>query len=226
MTEKNRNAMKGMEYIRWLRSRLRSPLPGFTPEGRFSPRPVQGRNYAEALANPKLAAVLVLLYPKDGCWHIPFVVRPMTMPTHAGQIGLPGGTLRPNERPDVAALREYQEELGADPTAVELLGPLTPIHVHSSGYRIAPWLGVTAETPAFSINTHEVESLLEIPLSHLIDPRNLARQWRSHRGELYESPHISCGTHQIWGATCVIVGELILLAEEYLAPTAHPSLRD
>jgi len=215
--ESSPNAMDGLSFIRWLRTRLKSPLPGFTPGGRFSPRPVQGRNYAEPLNNPKPAAVLLLLYPKEGTWHIPFVVRPLTMPTHAGQIGLPGGTILPNEKPEVAALREYQEELGADPDRLEMLGSLTPIHVHSSGYRIHPWLGVAFQTPAFSINSREVESLLEIPLAHLMDHRNFGSRRQTHRGETYESPCFSFQSHQIWGATCVILGELILLAEEYAA---------
>lgn len=222
--ESSPNAIDGLGFIQWLRTRLKSPLPGFTPEGRFSPRPVQGRNYAEPLSDPKLAAVLLLLYPKRGTWHIPCVVRPMTMPTHAGQIGLPGGTLLPNEPPAVGAIREYQEELGAGPDQVELLGPLTPIHVHSSGYRIHPWLGVAFQTPDFSINTHEVEGLLEIPLAHLMDRRNFSSQPRTHRGETYESPCFSFQSHQIWGATCVILGELILLAEEYLATARRPHI--
>ncbi|NMC20954.1 MAG: CoA pyrophosphatase [Thermogutta sp.] len=218
------DAIHGTDFIRWLRTRLKSPLPGFSPEGRFSPRPVRGRNYAEPLAQPKPAAVLLLLYPREATWHIPFVVRPWTMPTHAGQIGLPGGALLPNEAPEVGALREYREELGADPEQVELLGSLTPIHVHSSGYRIDPWLGVAFQTPAFSIDTHEVAGLLEIPLAHLMDRRNFGSQQRTHRGETYESPAFSFENHQIWGATCAILGELILLAEEYLTQTGRPSL--
>ena len=218
------NPIEGMDFIRWLRARLKSPLPGFSPGGRFSPRPVHGRNYAEPLSNPKSAAVLVLLYPKDGIWHIPFVARPLTMPTHAGQIGLPGGTLLPDEKSDVAALREYEEELGAGADAVELLGALTPIHVHSSGYRIDPWLGVTTEAPAFSIAAKEVDRLLEIPLSHLMDRKNFGSQRRTHRGETYDSPCFLFGADRIWGATCVILGELILLAEEYLAMVSRPPL--
>ncbi len=206
---------EGGEFLRWLRLRLKHPLPGFSPEGRFSPRPVKGRNYAEPIPNAKPAAVLVLLHLKNGAWHLPCVVRPWTMPTHAGQVGLPGGTIRPNEPSQVAALREYQEELGADPAEVELLGSLTPIYVHSSGYCIRPWVGFTSHSPIFNINTREVARLLEVPLADLLDCRNFGHQQRSHLGEIYESPHFQIAEHQIWGATCVILGELVLLVEEY-----------
>ena len=62
----------------------------------------------------------------------------------------------------------------------------------------------------------EVEELLEVPLTHLLDPTNFGSHRREYRGQPYDAPHFAIGRHRIWGATCLILGEFVTLVEEFL----------
>src|SRR6266542_5399082 len=71
------------------------------------------------------AAVLLALSPVEGADDLSLVLvrRPHFMRNHAGQVGLPGGAVEPEDRDEVAAaLREAHEEIGLDPAGVRVLG--------------------------------------------------------------------------------------------------------
>jgi hypothetical protein len=86
--------------------------------------------------------------------------------------------------------------------------------VHASNFAIEPWVGFTRERPPMTPDSREVEALLEVPLVHVLDPANLGAQTRHYQGQPYTAPHILWQTHCIWGATCMILGELVTLLEE------------
>src|SRR5438477_3032478 len=79
------------------------------------------------------AAVLLLLYPRSGEDYIIFTRRTDTVEHHKGQISLPGGSQDPTD-PDAiyTALREAQEEIGLDPSMVEVVGTLHDMFVRVS----------------------------------------------------------------------------------------------
>lgn len=192
---------------------LAGPLPGPMVGSRFEPRPALGQRYDQAPAEARQAAVLVLLYPHDDCWHLPLTVRHARLASHAGQISLPGGRIDPGETGAMAAVREFHEELGAVGLPIELLGRLSPIYVGGSNFRVEPWVGVAGERPALTPNAAEVEAVLEIPLAHLLDPANFGSRERTYHGQPYTAPHFLWHSHCIWGATCMILGELVALLE-------------
>jgi 8-oxo-dGTP pyrophosphatase MutT (NUDIX family) len=199
----------------WLTERLQRPLPGAMLDERFSPRPSPWPDEHVIPADVRHAAVLILLYPHAGEWHIPFILRPTDSTVHSGQICLPGGAIEPGETDAVAALREFHEELGDDGTEIELLGSLSPWHVRASNYLIAPWIGCSTRRPHFTPNEVEVAAYFEIPLAHLLDPANLSAHEREFRGNMHTFPHFHWSGQQIWGATCRILGEFVTILEEY-----------
>ena len=67
-------------------------------------------------------------------------------------------------------------------------------------------------------NPAEVAEVLEVPLDHLSDPANLSSHQRTRRGQPYTAPHFQWQHHQIWGATCMILGELLTILEQ-IEPT-------
>ena len=71
-------------------------------------------------------SVLLALAPVDGADDLELVLvrlRPGHLRQHAGQVGLPGGAVEPEDADGVAAaLREAQEEVGLDPSGVRVLG--------------------------------------------------------------------------------------------------------
>lgn len=194
--------------------RLTRPLTGPVVGSRFEPTPRYDRQYDCPPPDARQAAVLILLYPHEQRWHLPLTLRPAHLPDHAGQISLPGGAIEPGEAGHDAAVREFHEELGADGHAIELLGRLSCLYVHASHFRIEPWVGVTWQRPAMTPNPAEVAALLEVPLDHLLDPTNLSCHTRTYRGQSYTAPHFAWQEHSIWGATCMILGELVTVLEE------------
>ena len=112
------------------------------------------------------------------------------------------------------ALRELHEELGIPSDRVQLLGPLTPIYVFASNFWVHPLVGIARHAPRFQPNPSEVAELVELPLNVLLDPANHGAH-RIERGDIdFAAPHIECGRHQIWGATCMMLGELISVLQD------------
>lgn len=158
--------------------------------------------------------MLVLLYPHRAVLHLAFTRRTDTVATHRGQISWPGGAREGKELPVETALRETEEELGIDPTTVEVLGQLTPLATGSSGYLITPVVGWTPARPAFRPDPREVAELLEVPLELLRAPDVLRRGVWNVRGRRTIVPYYRVGPEvAIWGATAMILSEFLAMAD-------------
>lgn len=90
-------------------------------------------------------------------------------------ISFPGHWVFPGGRADAGdadplatALREAEEEIGLDPSRVEILGRLGD-YVSHSGFRIAPVVALVQPPVQFSAEPTEVDAIAEIPLAHLLD---------------------------------------------------------
>jgi len=197
-----------------LRARLREPLPGAAIGPRYGPGSGSARHDDQAPPDARPAAVLALFYPREGRWHLPLTLRPSHLPDHAGQVCLPGGAIEPGETSGEAAVREFHEELGAADQPIEMLGRLSPLYLPGSGFRVQPWVAATDCRPPLTPNPAEVDQILEVPLAHLLDPANLGSHQRRDKGRPHTAPHFAWQTYRIWGATCMILGELVTLLEE------------
>ena len=152
---------------------------------------------------------MILLYPHNQRWHLPLTLRPAELSNHAGQVSLPGGAVEPGETAWEAAVREFHEELGGEGHEIDSLGPLSPIYVSASNYTVHPSVGVCSKRPDLVPNPDEVAELLEIPLGHLLDPANFGHFERESDGQSCRIPHFRWQPYRIWGATCMILGELV-----------------
>jgi 8-oxo-dGTP pyrophosphatase MutT (NUDIX family) len=197
-----------------LSRRISAGLPGREAQRMFEPELGYGRHFGPAPHDVRRAAVALLLYERDGVAHLPLIVRPQELSAHGGQISLPGGLIEPDESAVDAALRELQEELGVSADAVEPLGPLTPLYIFGTKFHVRPWLATIDRPPAFVPNPAEVAELLEVPLTHLCDPANRRRRHRAMRGLDQQIPYLDFHGHAVWGATAMILGELIALCDE------------
>jgi 8-oxo-dGTP pyrophosphatase MutT (NUDIX family) len=190
--------------------KLTQPLPGWSAHSRYQPELSFGRHRGPAPAHVRQAAVLILLYPHQDAWHVPLMLRPANMPDHAGQVSLPGGLIEPGETSRQAALREFVEELGVPSERLEMLGSLSPLYLFASNYQITPWVAAAHHAPPFQPSPREVERLLEVPLAHLVDPANTERFERVQRGLSFEAPCFRWQSDRIWGATSMILAELVV----------------
>lgn len=196
---------------------LERPLPGAAAHRHFAPELAYGRHAGPAAFDARKAAVLVLVYLYEGEWFIPTMVRAVGMKQHAGQIALPGGTIDAGETSQETALREFEEELGASRNEIDVLGPLTPIYVFNSNFYVSPFLGISATRPSFQPSADEVAELIEIPLAALMAKENHGNHQIRRRGLTFRTPHIQIGQHRIWGATCMILSEVMAIMDECAA---------
>lgn len=198
-----------------LRVRLSGTLPGVEAQMRFVPSPTRpGWRIDHYPEDARIAAALLLIYPREEGIAIALTVRASGLARHAGQISLPGGAADPGETLAETALREASEEIGIDPSAVRVLGELTPVHVLVSGFTLHPVVGVTDARPGFIASPDEVEEVIEVSLDDLRDASRIRKGTRIREGMAVEFPYFDLAGHQVWGATAMVLGEFVCLLDE------------
>jgi 8-oxo-dGTP pyrophosphatase MutT (NUDIX family) len=150
------------------------------------------------------AAVLVPLYFDRGELHVVFTKRTDRVQSHRGEVSFPGGAMDATD-PDLTftALREAQEEVGLDPAHVSVIGQIDDI-VTISDFHVSAYVGEIdpARSPYGWLPAEaEVAAMIEAPLSHLRDPKNMVELPRQRNGEMVIQEGIQFGEHTIWGAT-------------------------
>lgn len=202
--------MKVKEFMRSLEDKLAGPKPGLKAQLAMITRPRPGNQvYQEVEASSHKAGVLVLLYPRKGRLHLVLTRRTEQVDYHKGQISFPGGRQEKGETLEQTAEREAREELNVDPDSIRILGRLTPLYIPPSNYCIYPVVAVSEARPDFRPFRLEVDEVLEVPLNHLLNPRNARRETWSLGGTDVEVPFYLFGEHKIWGATAMVLAELV-----------------
>ena len=156
------------------------------------------------------AAGLVLLFPIDEGAHIALTVRSKTLGRHSGQVSLPGGVAEPGETFEQAALREAHEEVALAPSRVRVLGALTPLDIPVSGFRLHPIVGAMTQRPALR-PSGEVAQILEVSVAELIDQSSKVSITRVRSGQELTVPAFRIAGTEIWGATAMVIAELLVL---------------
>jgi 8-oxo-dGTP pyrophosphatase MutT (NUDIX family) len=159
----------------------------------------------------KDAAVLVPLYAEP--FSLILTERRSDLRRHAGEISFPGGRQdRPDEDLRSTALREAEEEIGLDPTAVDLVGALPPVGTFVTGYRVFPFVGIVQPGQVWRPQATEVAQVLEFAVADLIAGHEMQRLLR--KGVPIKTPTYTVDGHLVWGATARILESLL----ERLAP--------
>jgi 8-oxo-dGTP pyrophosphatase MutT (NUDIX family) len=163
--------------------------------------------------NATPAAILILIYDLDGEAHILFTERTHRVEHHKGQISFPGGACdESDDCMETTALRETAEEIGVLPEDVEVIGQLDDM-LTISNFLVTPYVGVlrtNSEYP-FVINHHEVVEVVQVPLSHLLDDRNMELEVRQFKGKQVLVPAYTYEGHRIWGATARMLHQFLEL---------------
>ena len=209
-----KNVTISLELSRRIAKQLSRPLPGRKAQSRFAPELSYGRHRGPIAFNAQHAAVLALLYPTEDGWCIPLTLRPEHLPSHASQICFPGGMSENGETSEQTALREFEEELGVAADNVQLIGSLSPIYVFNSNFWVTPLVGVAHAAPQFTPNPSEVAEVVVLSVDTLMNEASYGEHTIDQRSIRFRAPHITCGTHRIWGATSMIFGELIAVIRE------------
>jgi hypothetical protein len=98
-----------------------------------------------------------------------------------------------------------------------VLGQLTPLPVPVSRHLLHPVVGVAARRPHFRIASAEVDRLIETSIPHLRAADTLrVHQRPRYRGAegLMDVPHFEVDGTQVWGATAMVLAELLAILDE------------
>lgn len=203
-----------MDFINRFKKNLEAPLPGKDAQYEMA-RNFRSRANITAPPNARTAGVLALFYPKNEEWHIALIRRRAhEKDPHSAQISFPGGKFEESDGSLLnTALREAQEETGIAPDKVEMLGPLTSLYIPVSNFEVHPFVGYSTSRPNFIPQEDEVDDILEIPVSFLLDPANIQTTDMVVRN--YPLKDVHCFKFKdniIWGATAMMLNELVTVA--------------
>jgi 8-oxo-dGTP pyrophosphatase MutT (NUDIX family) len=153
------------------------------------------------------AAVLMPLYEVDGETIVILIKRPETMSSHQGEIAFPGGKLEDTDADlEAAALREAQEEIGLEPSAVEVVRRLDGIGTYATRFTITPFVGFLRGRPELDPNPGEVVRVLHVPLSDLLhDDAYRAETWNAEGRPRFDVHFYDLEDETVWGATARIL---------------------
>jgi 8-oxo-dGTP pyrophosphatase MutT (NUDIX family) len=193
-------------------------LPGLEAQRRMAPVPRRGWKPGLLPDDARPAAALLALFPDAAGPGFILTKRSSDLPTHRGQVSLPGGAVDPGESLAQAALREAHEEVGIAPAAVEVLGALTPVHIPVSGFVLHPLVGCLRERPTVVAAPGEVSRVIEVPVAELLDPGRHRTVVGVHEGIEFEMPFFDLDGEQVWGATAMVLAEFAAVLGVHVIP--------
>ncbi len=190
-----------------LRNRLSGVLPGTSAHSRMAPPSRLNRLPDETCRD---AAVMFLIFPEDGMLKTVFIKRNEYDGPHSGQIALPGGMKEEGDKDlEFTARRETSEEIGVHSSEIEILGKLTELYIPVSNFCVHPFLGWIDHTPVFHPDPAEVQYLICPALQELSDTANRKSGIISIDKRKIDCPYFEVEGEIIWGATAMILGEII-----------------
>lgn len=164
----------------------------------------------------RMAAVLILLWPENDSVHTVFMKRPDYTGYHGGQISFPGGKQEPSDENIIwTAFREAREETGIDTREIEVLGMLTPMFIPVSKMLVTGVVGWNKTKPSFSPDSEEVEFLIEADIVKFLESSIVRTKPMEIRGKVYEVRYFDYEGHVIWGATSMMLNELLEILRRF-----------
>jgi len=196
-------------------------LPGESSQVKMSPpyRLKLMKRSQEAMKTSKKAGVLVLFYPDEqGNTHFILILRKAYEGVHSAQVGFPGGKLEKGDGSiEYTAVRETFEEIGVPMHEIKVLKKLTHMYIPPSNFTVYPFLGITSRTPNFKIQEDEVESIIKVALTQVVDENNVITTLvDTSYNIMVDVPAFNLNGHVVWGATAMILSELKDLLKEVL----------
>ena len=162
------------------------------------------------------AAVMVLLYPKDGDFHVLLNERSQDVEHHKGEISFPGGATDPGDRdPLDTALRETEEEMGIVRGEITVLGEMDEVATRSR-FRVRVFAGTINHPYEFRPSADEIAEIVEFPVSVLRNPASVRvdTHWQAEGPTtVYSYAH---DKHLVFGATARILQQFLQLLEDGL----------
>jgi 8-oxo-dGTP pyrophosphatase MutT (NUDIX family) len=205
-----------LEFANNLKKELKKALPGTDVQWIMASSDRMVRDFPRIPGDDaRVAAVLILLYPVNGSVHTVFMQRPDYNGVHGGQISFPGGKKESFDKDIIAtALREANEETGVPVSTITIIDTLTPLFIPVSNMLVTPVVAWTEQKPFFSHQAEEVVFLFDAELRRFLDPAIIKVKPMLIRGEPINVKYYDYDGNVIWGATAMILNELLTIIKE------------
>lgn len=155
------------------------------------------------------AAVLVLIGETPAGPDVLLIERASVVgDPHSGQAAFPGGREDPEDEgsPAATALREAAEEVGVEPSGVEVVSTLPPMWTRT-GYAVIPVVGWWRERCEVGVvDANEVARVVQIPIAELVDPAN---RFRVRNGSGHLSIAFDADGLLVWGFTAAVLAGVL-----------------
>lgn len=234
---------EGALYLKQITDRLlhyRAPASAWAPDESAQggvtssvgmPSSVASAKDIRASPGSKRAAVLLCLFlGAHGELRVILTKRASSLSSHSGEVALPGGKRDEGEDDKATALREAHEEIGLEPSHVNIVNVLEPF-LSKHLLTVTPVVGVLVEHHKFEPrpNPGEVDAVFDVPLDMFLkDERHRTedRQWMDiqYRVHYFEHDAADGNKYVIWGLTASILirAASIILARQPEFPEFWP----
>ncbi|WP_347053079.1 NUDIX hydrolase [Flavobacterium olei] len=204
--------MNFQDFLKYVPNIIPFELPAVSSHLKMAPKErIEGLKSLDLnTLNPRMAAVMMLFYPKQNQTHLVLIVRNTYEGVHSAQIAFPGGKFEKSDfNFENTALRETSEEIGVEPEKIEIIKPFTPMYIPPSNFLVHPFLGFSKEELVFYPDIREVAGIIELPLNVFLDDNIImeARLSTSYGANILV-PAFNIQDHVVWGATAMILSEL------------------
>ncbi|MDA9249398.1 CoA pyrophosphatase [Gammaproteobacteria bacterium] len=144
-------------------------------------------NYGEYIESPELI----------------YTQRSGHLSTHSGEVSFPGGKAEDGDASLFdTALRESNEEMSLNGEDVTMLGKLDYL-ISRHKIEVNPFIATVDKAQDLEAN-EEIQEIFTVPLSFLLDPKNIKRESIERQGSVWEVPTWSLKNQKIWGLTAMI----------------------
>jgi len=116
-------------------------------------------------------------------------------------VGLPGGKKEPIDPTYLhTAIRETHEEIGVNDSEhqLQVIGNMRPFISNQYKFTVVPFVGTIKHTNSYTVQTSEVDYILEIPLSALANSYNPFNEHCDKNNVVWKGPTFAASNNYIF----------------------------
>jgi len=167
-------------------------------------------NYQHPSPLRSAAVLIALVEPEDGAGlQVLLTKRASHLKHHPSQVSFPGGKVEKDDKSLIdTALREAYEEVGLPREAVTVAGQLPPYQT-ISGFQVTPIIAIVSRSQSYQIDKNEVAEIFQVPLQHFLTTNDHHIVIAHKSGKPHKVHFLPYKHYNIWGATAVMLKDLV-----------------